>query len=269
MVIEDGRTYIASTIDHFDVVSGDLFLPWAPGESRLYSIEHFHAVRRSLREGGIFCQWLAMNQLTRTQMESIANTFSQVFPDAAMFMNHFRGDSAMLALVGWNSPKPTPIPWKLLEERCRELKETKSISDPILRSVDGVAMLYLGQWNGDESSAPIITLDDPSLEISAATERLSGHPTSKYFIRASWIEFCRERRRKVLQQQSDPFVLEHAQLLDLAGGLQEFDHALVTRDKIAQAIAPQIQKLMPKTISEDTTADWSRWPASSSVWRNR
>jgi spermidine synthase len=67
-VVEDGRTYIASTSDRFDVISGDLFLPWAPGESRLYSIEHFQAVRRALKSDGIFCQWLAMNQLTRYQM---------------------------------------------------------------------------------------------------------------------------------------------------------------------------------------------------------
>jgi hypothetical protein len=45
-----------------------------------------------------------------------------------MFMNHFRGDSALLALIGWNSP-------------------------------DGR---------------------------SAATERLTGQPVAKYFIRVSY-----------------------------------------------------------------------------------
>jgi spermidine synthase len=266
IVNEDGRTYIASTLDRFDVVAGDLFLPWAPGESRLYSIEHFQAVRRSLKEGGVFCQWLAMNQLTRLQMESIAKSFQQVFPDTVLFMNHFRGDSAMLALVGWNSPEGAGVQWKLVEDRCRILREESQIVDPILRSVDGLVMLYLGRWDSTRSTAPIITLDDPSLEISAATERLTGRPSSKYFIRASWIEFCRERRRETLLQ-SDPFVSSQSKLLELAGGLQEFDHALVTRDKIAGTIAVQIQKQMSTSISEDVTADWSRWPASSYAWR--
>ncbi len=207
-----------------------------------------------------------MNQLTRYQMESIAKTFQQVFPDTIMFMNHFRSDSAMLALVGWNSPKGRSVPWEVIKNRCATLRSSDAVADPILRSVEGITMLYLGRWENKYSSASVITLDDPSIEISAATERLTGQPIKKYFIRGRWIEFCRDRRREALLQ-SDSFLLERAKLLELAGGLQELDHALLTRDKIAGAIAAQIRTMMPQEVTSDTVADWSRWPASSTAWR--
>ena len=265
IVVEDGRTYIASCVNQFDVISGDLFLPWAPGESRLYSLEHFQAVRHSLKPDGVFCQWLAMHQLTREQMESIAATFQQVFPDTVLFIDHFRGDSAMLALVGWNSPIGTDVPWDTVQHRCDTLRANGEITDPILRSVEGLMMLYLGRWE-NELPPKLVTLDDPSLEISAASERLSGNPARKYFSRVKWIEFCREHRSAAVKQ-SDPFVVQHANLLELAGGLQEFDFALISRNKIATAIAQQLHTLMPLIIRDDATADWSRWPGSSSAWR--
>jgi len=54
--VEDARTYIAAARNRFDVIVGDLFTPWRPGESRICSLEQFRAAREALRPGGIFCQ---------------------------------------------------------------------------------------------------------------------------------------------------------------------------------------------------------------------
>ena len=47
--VEDGRTFIASQRDQYDVIVSDLFLPWRPGVGRLYSAEHFQSTRNALR----------------------------------------------------------------------------------------------------------------------------------------------------------------------------------------------------------------------------
>lgn len=48
---EDGRTLVAASRGEFDVIVGDLYLPWGSGAGRLYSVEHFRSVRRALDHG--------------------------------------------------------------------------------------------------------------------------------------------------------------------------------------------------------------------------
>ena len=54
IVVEDGRTFIASCRNRYDVIIGDLFLPWRAGVGRLYTLEHFRAVRDALKAGEYF-----------------------------------------------------------------------------------------------------------------------------------------------------------------------------------------------------------------------
>jgi len=91
---EDARWVMARERATYDVVVGDLFLPWRTGEGRLFTLEHFENVQRSLKPGGLFCQWLPMFQLTRAQFETIARTFREVFLDAFPVRGEFlRGAS--------------------------------------------------------------------------------------------------------------------------------------------------------------------------------
>jgi spermidine synthase len=117
IVVEDGRTWFAANVERFDVVVGDLFLPWGPGEGRLYSREHFQAVRNSLNEGGLFCQWLPLYQLTWHQFAVIANTFLTVFGEMAIYHRAVGSNDPVVALVGSKGPLPGTLhhPEKLNE----------------------------------------------------------------------------------------------------------------------------------------------------------
>ncbi len=50
--VEDARIYLEASPNQFDVVIGDLFTPWRPGEASLSGLEEFQAARRALRGGG-------------------------------------------------------------------------------------------------------------------------------------------------------------------------------------------------------------------------
>jgi spermidine synthase len=100
VVIDDGRNYLASTPGAFDVVVGDLLVPWRPAEAPLYTREHFESVRRALRADGVFCQWLPLYQLSPDQLAIVVRTFVEVFPTATLWRGNFNPDEATLALVG-------------------------------------------------------------------------------------------------------------------------------------------------------------------------
>ncbi len=102
VVRDDARRYLRTTQQHYDVIIGDLFHPDLVGRSSLLSLQQFERARAVLNEGGIFVQWLALNQFDPDSLQVVVRTFQQAFPDAVMFVDGFR-----LALVGGNGWQPT------------------------------------------------------------------------------------------------------------------------------------------------------------------
>jgi spermidine synthase len=100
VVVDDGRNAVASSPQAFDVIVGDLLVPWRPGEAALYTQEHFESVRRALAGDGVFCQWLPLYQLSPEQLAIILRTFLDVFPAASLWRGNFIPDAPTLAVVG-------------------------------------------------------------------------------------------------------------------------------------------------------------------------
>ena len=198
VIVDDGRTVIASAPGRFDVVIGDLFLPWAPGEARLYSVEHFRDVRRSLRPGGVFCQWMAMYQLTPAQFEIVADTFREVFPHTHLFCNTLDSQRPGLALVGFQDDQE--LNWPAIKASCAAAQQSSALNwDPLLKNAASVARLYLGEWKPRASENPtaINTLGNLVIELDAGRERLTVNPGTQYLYGRRWLKFCHERRAEM------------------------------------------------------------------------
>ncbi len=201
MVVDDGRTLIAAAPGRFDAIVGDLFLPWSPGEGRLYSVEHFRDVRRSLRAGGVFCQWLAMYQFTPRQLEIVADTFRSVFPHTFLFCNAMDSEVPTLALVGFQDDRE--LSWQSLETRRLTFQQRGLVHDAFLQSPESIAQLYLGAWRGPaQQGAPpaLNTLGNLLIELDAGRERITGNPGAKYFFGDRWLRFCHDQRSEILAQ---------------------------------------------------------------------
>src|SRR6185436_19844994 len=67
LVCDDARTFVRGHSGEYDVIVGDLVVPWRAGESALYTAEHFAHARAALAPHGLFCQWLPAYQLTVEQ----------------------------------------------------------------------------------------------------------------------------------------------------------------------------------------------------------
>ena len=102
VVLEDGRIAVAAATDAYDLIVGDLLLPWQVGAGRLYSVEHFRAVRRALAPGGEFCQWLPIvpRGVSRDRGLGITNAPQTLFTTTSRTMrrpSHWWGS----AMGGW------------------------------------------------------------------------------------------------------------------------------------------------------------------------
>jgi spermidine synthase len=126
----DALRVVRASPHKYDVIIADLFHPWQAGVGSLYSREHFEAARGALSQGGIFCQWLPLYQLSGENLRTIIRTFISVYPEASAWLGNFGSQTPALALVG--SESAVHLYWKRWEE---------SLADAELRA--GMSNVYL------------------------------------------------------------------------------------------------------------------------------
>ena len=99
LVLNDGRNFLMTTGETFDVITADPIHPWFKGSAYLYSSEYFELAAEHLRPGGVIAQWLPLYELTPQDLSSIVRTFQQHFAHTMMWLTHYDA-----ALVGSNAP---------------------------------------------------------------------------------------------------------------------------------------------------------------------
>ena len=259
IVVEDGRTYIAASPDRFDVLVGDLYLPWGAGASRLYSVEHFRAARESLRSGGVFCQWLPMFQLRDSQFASICASFQQAFPRAYLFRNNADPMQPSMALVGFRDAE---LDWGVVRERCDQVRREGRVLDPSMQHWEAVAMLFLGLRRDPIPDTPLITLSNMHLEVDASRERITGSPGSKYLQGDRWMRFLAEQLPSQLVPETDPEIAVRQALGQLLIGW-EWTHR--TDPRAAEPIRQRIVGALPEPLLEAIRREPDRWPGNANL----
>jgi len=140
VVADDARDYLRGSREKFDVIVGDLVVPWRQGEGSLFTLEQFQVARASLAPHGIFCQWLPLFQLSEVEVNILARTFLEVFPHAQVWRGDFSPTEPAVALIG------SVGDFKLNSEQIqRRLAETKTdAANPQLRLADTFWMNWVG-----------------------------------------------------------------------------------------------------------------------------
>ncbi len=256
VVIEDGRTYLASCVERFDVVVGDLFLPWRPGVGRLYSLEHFRAARRALRPRGLFCQMLPMYQFSRDQQQVVLNTFLQVFPKAHLFRLGFNAQMPVLAMVGMNH---ADLDWQAIARHCDRVRQDNRIRDPLIRHWEGVAMLHLGPVEAaDTVSQPVNTLGNTWIELNAGRDFVTGLWEDGYFMNGrNWLVF--EDELAVRFDTRLPNDSRLRRLSTLGAQITRWDRQADRPTASNTELTRKIRSLLPEPITSDANADLTSW----------
>ena len=110
VVLEDGRTFLRTTTERFDVITADPIHPWSGGAASLYTREAFDTAARRLAPGGVMCQWLPIYELSLDDVRSVVRTFAASFPHVALWLTSYDAE-----LLG--SDRPIVLDEALLARR--------------------------------------------------------------------------------------------------------------------------------------------------------
>lgn len=155
IVYDDGRHYLLTHDDRFDVITSDPVHLWVKGTSALYSKQYFEIVRRHLKPGGVVAQWLPLYDGNVEAVKTAMATFFEVFPNGVFWSNHI-GDHCTAStltcggydLVLLGQTAPTNINVDELQERLDRpdhFAVVNSLRELGFKSAIDILATYLGQ----------------------------------------------------------------------------------------------------------------------------
>jgi len=141
ILADDARHALRSSEAHYDVIIGDLVVPWREGEGSLFTLEQFQAARKALSPKGIFCQWLPLFQMSEVEVTIVSRTFLEVFPHAQVWRGDFSPTEPAIALIGSNAD----IALDAAALRRNLAAMQKDPANPQLQSSENFWMNYIGE----------------------------------------------------------------------------------------------------------------------------
>jgi len=91
LVVDDGRNYLLTTGERYDVITSEPMPPHHAGVVNLYSKEYYQLARNRLAPGGFVVQWLPMHHLDLDESLQILRTMQDVFPETTLWLHSDTG----------------------------------------------------------------------------------------------------------------------------------------------------------------------------------
>jgi spermidine synthase len=164
LTIEDGRNYLLTSPERFDIIRLDPPELHTRGIVNLYTKEFFELARDHLAEGGIFSIWVNIAYTPEAEMKMIARTAKEVFPHVTIWQSPW--------LYSWvinGSVAPRPPDLELLTTRFAEPQlEQDLASIPYKDPFDFLNYFVMADDEILEfaGNAPIITDDRTRLDFT-------------------------------------------------------------------------------------------------------
>ena len=159
LVSNDGRNFIFTSEEKFDVIVSEPSNPWIAGVANLFTLEYFKRGAERLTDDGVFSQWLQIYEMSAEDVRTLVATFRKAFP----FVYLFRGSLGDLMLAGSKT------------ERALDLNTIRAhLSDPkvaadykridVESELDLISRFYMGPDElGRFSAGSVINTDDNAL----------------------------------------------------------------------------------------------------------
>jgi spermidine synthase len=98
VIYDDGRHFLRTTQEKFDIITSDPIDPWVKGCAALNTLEYYQMCRDHLNPGGNACLWFPLNESNLETTKSLIATFFHVFPHGILWSNEDenRGYDAIL-----------------------------------------------------------------------------------------------------------------------------------------------------------------------------
>lgn len=167
LIVEDGRYFLLTTTETFDVILSDSIHPRYSGNGSLYTLNYYRLCAQRLNPGGIVSMWLPMYGLTTKNYRMILRSFQAVFPHTTIWYPNSTMNSYTVVM---GSREPARIDMDRLAAQLSgpvladllliRAHDPERILDYLITADDGVAELA-----GD---APFHTDDRPAVEYESA-----------------------------------------------------------------------------------------------------
>lgn len=250
VVAADARDYLRGSREKFDVIVGDLVVPWRQGEGSLFTLEQFQAARASLAPHGIFCQWLPLFQLSETEVNILTRTFLTVFPRAQVWRGDFSPTEPAIALIG--STEDLNLDGEQVRHRLAEMKE--DAANPQLRSSDAFWMNWVGIIEVADLATEDTRLnreDQPWVELLGSALHTRGDQNSLLTGRRlqEWLDRINSRSRNKIPnlEERDRTAVEAGRVLaEMTLCVAENNRAgeLAAQHKLRQMLPPETFRLL-------------------------
>lgn len=83
LIIDDGRTYVFTTEERYDLISFNAIHP--SHSPALYTSDFYEQCRRKMTDDGLICAWVPTNSFTELQFQILLKTFLSVFPQSSLW----------------------------------------------------------------------------------------------------------------------------------------------------------------------------------------
>ena len=139
MISNDGRNFIYTTDEKFDVIVSEPSNPWVTGVANLFTLEYFKRGAERLKDDGLFSQWLQIYEMAPEDVRTLIATFRAAFPVVYLF----RGAEGDLMLLGSKSERRLDL--SILKSHLDDKKsgaELRRIGAS--RAADIISRFYMG-----------------------------------------------------------------------------------------------------------------------------
>ena len=184
LVINDGRNFLLSSRDTYQIITGDATHPTSADSWVLYTKEFYELCRGRLSADGIMAQWLPFHGLPPDDYKTIVRTFQHVFPHATLWRSN--NYSIMVGTM-----QPLAIDWERLKEKMAPPRVHRSLEDidlgnafALLNSLvmdEETLRRYVGEGPLNTDDHPYISFVSPKGYSSGSwevLEHLAPHRTS-------------------------------------------------------------------------------------------
>jgi len=209
VILDDGRHFIRTTKEKFDIITSDPIDPWVKGCAALNTVEYYQMCKQHLKPGGVMSLWIPLYETNLETAKSLIATFFKVFPNGILWSNDSEGEGYDAVLFG--QAEPIQIDVDNLQNRLDREDHAlvkRSLAEVGFHSVIGLLATYAGQatdlqeWMRDaqintDRNLRLQYLAGMSLNSYIGSEILAD--ISRYYKFPEKVFLCSQQRRQMLE----------------------------------------------------------------------
>jgi spermidine synthase len=176
LIVNDGRNYVLTTEERYDIISADATHPTSSDSWILYTREFYDLCRSRLHAGGIMSQWIPLHGILERDFKTILKTFHSAFPFVAVYYSGGHKTLGHTVLLG--SDRPLTIDFAVAEKLFQDARIKEDLGRVNVFSVYDLLNGFMMDEAGiDEFAgpAPLNTDDKPRIIFSKSELQLTPH----------------------------------------------------------------------------------------------